>query len=471
MKQYPVSGPENFFGGDQLSQKTMINDLTNGSVAKQLMKFAGPFILANLLQNVYNMVDMIVVGQFVGSSALSAVSIGGDILHLATFIVMGVGSAGQILIAQYVGNKRQDKLSSTIGTMFSSLTIIAVIMTFVGLFFRDALLDLLNTPEEAYSQAQDYCTICYLGLIFIYGYNIVSSVLRGMGDSKRPLMFIAIAAVMNLVLDLVFVAGLGMKSFGAALATVIGQGFSFIVSVIYLYRRREAFGFDFKLKSFKIDLPSLKALAKLGVPLALQMSAITISSMFVNSYINSYGVVVSAVTGVGNKIALVMSVITQSFGTAGSSMVGQNFGAGKFDRIRKVLWFSLLINVAFALVLTAVMLIDAEGVFSLFNTDPEVLAMASVYAPIAILNFFGFATRNPFMALINGLGHGRLSLFIGICDGIVARIGLAMLLGIVLDMGIMGFWLGSVFAGFVPTIIGLIYYFSGSWKKRQLNLG
>lgn len=449
----------------------MINDLTTGSVTKQLLKFAGPFILANLLQNLYNMVDMIIVGQFVGSSGLSAVSIGGDILHLATFIVMGVGSAGQILIAQYVGSNRRDKLSSTIGTLFSSLTIIAVIMMAVGLGFRDLLLDLLNTPAEAYSQAQDYCAVCYIGLIFIYGYNIVSSVLRGMGDSKRPLVFIAIAAIMNLILDLVFVAGLGMESFGAALATVIGQGFSFIVSIIYLYRRREAFGFDFKMKSFRIDLSSLKALARLGVPLALQMSAITISSMFVNSYINSYGVVVSAVTGVGNKIALVMSVITQSFGTAGSSMVGQNFGAGKFDRIKKVIWIAMSINIAFALVLTVIMLVDPEGVFSLFNTDPEVLAMASVYAPIAILNFFGFATRNPFMALINGLGHGKLSLLIGICDGIVARIGLAMLLGLVFDMGIMGFWLGSVCAGYVPTIIGLIYYFSGSWKKRQLNLG
>lgn len=453
-----------------MNQQTMINDMTQGSVTKKLMKFAGPFILANLLQNLYNMVDMIVVGQFVGSSGLSAVSIGGDILHLATFIVMGVGSAGQILIAQYVGSGRKDRLSSTIGTMFTTLTVLAIIMTFVGLFFRDTFLDLLNTPVEAYEQAQDYCTVCYIGLVFTFGYNIVSSILRGMGDSKRPLIFIAIAAVMNLVLDLLFVAGFGWASFGAALATIIGQAFSFIVSIIYLVRRKEAFGFDFKLKSFKIDLDSLKALAKLGVPLALQMSAITISSMFVNSYINSYGVVISAVTGVGNKIAMVMSVITQSFGTAGSSMIGQNFGAQRFDRIKKILWMCMAINVGFAIILAIVMLIDAEAVFSLFNSDPEVLEMAAVYAPIAILNFFGFATRNPFMALINGLGVGKLSLFIGIMDGIVARIGLAMLLGLVFNMGIMGFWLGSVCAGYMPTIIGAVYYASGRWKTRKLDI-
>ncbi len=453
-----------------MSQKTLVNDLTTGSVSKQLLKFAGPFILANLLQNVYNMVDMIVVGQVVGSAGLSAVSIGGDILHLATFLVMGIGSAGQILIAQYVGSGRKDRISSTIGTMFTSLTILAVIMTFVGLAFRDVFLDLLNTPPEAYSQAQDYCTVCYIGLVFIYGYNVVSSILRGMGDSTRPLIFIAIAAVMNLILDIVFVKGFGMASFGAALATVIGQAFSFIVSIIYLVRRKEAFGFDFKLKSFKIDMSSLKALATLGIPLALQMSAITISSMFVNSYINAYGVVISAVTGVGNKIGLVMSTITMSFGTAGSSMIGQNFGAGRFDRIKKVIWISMSINIAFGIILSVIMLVDAEGVFSLFNTDPEVLAMASVYTPIAILNFFGFATRNPFMALINGLGHGKLSLVIGICDGIVARIGLSMLLGLVFDMGIMGFWLGSVCAGYVPTVIGLIYYVSGRWKTRQLKI-
>jgi putative MATE family efflux protein len=460
-----------FCGGDSVNEeKSMVNDLTTGSVTRQLLKFSWPLILANLLQTIYNMVDMVVVGRYVGSAGLSAISTGTEMLHLATFLCMGFANAGQIIIAQLVGSGNRKRISATIGTMFTFILGISIILTFVMLWICPTVLHLMNTPESAYDHALGYSRVCYIGLFFIFGYNVVSAILRGMGDSKRPLIFIGVAAMMNLVLDLLFVAKFGLGAKGAALATVIGQAFSFIASIIYLVIKRESFGFDFKLASFKIDGEMLWKLVKLGLPLALQMSAVTISSMFVTSFVNSYGVVASAVTGVGNKIATIMTVLSMAFSTAGSAMIGQNFGAGKLDRVKKILWVTESIGCAFAAILAVIMIATPKGVFSLFTSDEEVLEMAVTYAPIAVLNFFGFATRAPFMALVNGLGNGKLALFIGIVDGIVARIGLSILLGVAFNMGIMGFWIGSVLAGYVPVLIGGGYYFSGLWKKKELNI-
>lgn len=183
-------------------QKRMGRDLTVGSVPKLLVAFASPLFLSNLLQAVYNMVDMIVVGKYVGSVGLSAVSIGGDILHFITFIAMGFANAGQVIISQYTGAGRKDKINSLIGNMFTFLTICAVLMMIFGIILREPIMDALNTPDESRAEVRAYITVCMTGLVFIYGYNMVSAVLRGMGDSRHPFMFIAAAAVLNLVLDI-----------------------------------------------------------------------------------------------------------------------------------------------------------------------------------------------------------------------------------------------------------------------------
>ena len=449
----------------------MIRDLTSGSVTKNLLVFAFPFMLSNLLQTLYNLVDMIIVGQFVGAVGLSAVSIGGEALHLTTFIGTGFATSGQIMISQYVGRGDKDAVKRTIGTMFTGILGGSFLIMAAFLIFAEPLLHLLNTPAEAFSQALDYSVVCYIGTFFIFGYNTVSAILRGMGDSTRPLIFVAIAAVTNLVLDLLFVAVFNMESLGAALATVIGQAVSFLCSIAYLYRRRESFGFDFKLRSFKPDLECGRLLLKLGIPMALQYCAINISQMFVNAYINDYGVVASAVSGVGHKIGSIASIVTTSLSAAGGAMAGQNFGAGKQERISRMMGVIAIIGIAFCALLSAVMAVAPETVFGLFNNDPEVLAMSHDYVIVAVLTFFGFAVRAPFIALINGQGFASFALVMGLVDGVVARIGLALLMGIVFDMGIMGFWLGSAIAGFSPMLIGGVYYFSGLWKKYKLLIG
>ncbi len=451
------------------SSDTLIRDLTQGSVTRLLLIFAFPLLCSNLLQTVYNMVDMIVIGQFVGREGLSAVSIGGDVLHFLTFLVMGFSNAGQVILSQYIGAGNRDRIRGTIGTMFTVTFIGAVGLTIVCYLGLDAFLHAMNTPAECFDYARQYGLTCVLGLVFIYGYNLVSAILRGMGDSKHPFIFIAVATVVNLVLDLVFVAGLGMGPFGAALATVIGQGVSFLWAIFYLYRHKESFGFDFKPASFKPDPEVLPKLIRLGLPMILQSAAINFSMLFVNSYINSYGVVASAVTGVGNKLGSITAVVTNALSTAGSSMVGQNLGAEKYHRVPKIIGVSMVIDLAFAALLSFLTICFPRTIFGLFNSDPQVLDMSMTYIPVAVLLYVGFAMRSPFFALINGSGNAKLNLIVGLLDGVICRVGLAMLMGLAMGMGIMGFWLGNAFAGYMPFLIGGVYFLTGKWKRRLVD--
>lgn len=450
------------------SEKSMINDLTTGNVAQQLLRFSYPFMLANLLQVVYNIVDMIVIGQFVGSTGLSAVSCGGDLVSLFLYVAMGFASASQILIAQFVGSGDREGVKRAIGTSFSFCGLLAIGMTILALIGTDWMLGLLNTPQEAYAGARVYAITCFAGFLFTFGYNTVAAVLRGMGDSKHPLLFVFIAAVSNLVLDVLFVAVFHWDAFGTALATVMGQAISVIISLVYLFRRRDRFGFDFKLKSFAIDPVSIKAMVRLGVPLAVQHAAIMISMLFVNSYVNTYGVVVSAVTGVGNKLRNIMSITTNAISAAGASMVAQNLGAGKMDRVRQVVKVALVVGLTVAVVLSLLFLLAPRLIFSIFTSDAAVLEWAPRYMVVLVVYFFCFALMAPFNAVINGVGNATLSFIIGIMDGVVARVGVALLIGVVMGYGIYGFWYGSAVAGFVTAAIGFGYYASGKWQTRRL---
>ena len=382
----------------------MINDLTKGSVPGKLIRFSLPFVLANLLQFLYNIVDMIIVGQFVGSAGLSAVSIGAEFMHFLTFIAVGFAQAGQVMIAQTIGNGRREELSRIIGNLFTFILGLSLIVTLVSVLCPRPFAALMNTPAEAFAETVDYCAVCGAGMFFVYGYNTVSNIMQGMGDSKHPLVFVAIAAGINLVLDLLFVGVLHMRALGAALATVLGQSFSFVISVIYLYRRREAFGFDFKLRSCRPDGAVFGTIAKLGIPMTLQSIAISVSMMYVTACINVYGVVYSAVNGVANKIAQLCNIVTASLRSSGSAMTGQNFGAGRNDRVSQVFWYVLLLSVGFAALLTVGMVLFPTQIFGLFDDDPAVLAAAMEAIPFIVLSFFGAASRTPVSALINGIG-------------------------------------------------------------------
>ena len=445
--------------------ETMIRDLTRGPVVSQLFRFALPLFVSNALQAVYNLVDMIVVGNYIGKAGMSAVSIGGDILHLLTFVAMGFSSAGQVIIARSIGANRLDEVKKTIGTMFSFLLGISVVIAAGCFAIRRPVLHWLNTPEASWKYTMDYMVTCVCGLVFIYGYNIVSAILRGMGDSKRPFVFIAVAAVLNTVLDVLFVKYLGMEVFGAALATVIGQGVSFIASIIYLYRHREAFGFDFRPASFKIDGPAFRRLLALGIPMAIQSAAVSFSKIILMAWINLFDVTYSALAGIYNKTGMMVGVVSNSFTTAGSTMVGQNLGARKYDRVNKTLATVLIVGLSLTAALHLVMLLWPDAVYGIFTPDRELLAVASVLTAPIIFNFYGAATRSVAFSLINGSGRSGLNLAVAIIDGVFARIGLAALMGFALHMDCFGFWMGDALAGFMPLMIGGAFYLSGKWRE------
>ena len=448
-------------------QATMVKDMTEGKVVPLLLRFAFPLFVSNALQAVYNVVDMVVVGNYIGKAGMSAVSIGGDLLHLLTFVAMGFCSAGQVIIARAVGERRPEDIRKTIGTMFTFLLSVSAAIAVICYLLRASLLSWLNTPAAARAYAMDYLVTCVCGLVFIYGYNIVSAILRGMGDSKRPFLFIAVAAILNMILDVLFVKYLHMEVFGAALATVIGQGVSFLASLVYLYRRRVSFGFDFRPASFRIDGPTFRRLLALGIPMAIQSAAINLSKILLMSWINLFDVTYSALAGIFNKLNTMCGVISQSFTTAGSTMVGQNLGARKYKRVNETLLTILLIGMGFAALFTAVMLLWPEGVYGMFTPDPDVLTVAAVLTLPVILNFFGAGTRSVAFSLINGSGRAKLNLAVAIIDGMISRIGLAALFGFALHWDCFGFWMGDALAGFMPLLIGGVFYLSGRWRSRE----
>ncbi len=448
-----------------MRENSLIRDYTFGPVGRQLLAFAWPFMLSNLLQTAYNLVDMVVVGQFVGKAGLSAVGIGADLIHFYTFMCMGFCNAGQVLISQYVGMGDRKSVSKIVGVMFTFILGYSLVITAAGLVFSHQLMDVLNVPPEALAYCTQYTVCCTAGLFFLVGYVMVASILRGMGESMRPMIFIAIASVLNVILDLALVSA-GMGPLGAALATVIAQGVSFVLCVAYLWRRRDRLGFEFALKYLVPDGRNLRKLLDLGVPMMIQSCAISVSTLFVSSHINAYGVTVSAVTSVGAKLSTVASIICLALSQAGATMVGQNFAARKFDRVSKALGVAIAVGLSFAAALSAVMIFFPEQVFSLFDRDPEVLAMSHSYVVIAVLNFFGWAVRGPSTALCNGMGFPVMNFVLGILDGVVMRIGLCVLMAEVLHMGVMGYWLGGAIAGYAFFIVMFPYFLSGKWKNH-----
>lgn len=456
VKEMPVEKP------------AMVNDLTQGSILKKLILFALPFMAANLLNTLYTLVDLAIIGKFLGSEALAAASNGGQIVFMLYAIGIGLGGGGQVLISQLTGAGKRDEYQSTIGTLVTFGILSAIVTTLIALVFPRQLLELINTPPEAVQQGVEYLRACAYGFAFCVGFNTFSAVLRGMGDSRTPFLISAVCAVMNVILDLLLVAVIPMGVAGAALATAISQAFSFVFAVWYLCRRKEQFGFDFKLRSFRIYVDKLKIILKLSVPLMVSSISISMSLTFINSFVNPYGVVASAVNGVGSKLSSLMQVVTHALQPAVGAFVGQNMGAGKPERARKAVWCALGIGVAFWCIIAGLCLCFPRGVFSLFSDEAPVLDLAVSYLRISVWNYLAWAIMSPALGLMSGVGAANLQLFTSLLDGVVARIGLSLLLGITLAMGLTGFWIGSVLATYVTVILAWLFFFFGRWENRSL---
>ena len=447
--------------------KKVRKDFTQGNIAIQLLLFALPFMASNALQVLYSTVDMIIVGNYVGETGLSAVSTSSLIVNFGTMICLGFSNAGQVMLAQALGAGKHKEMSRIVGTLFIFISGIAIIFTIVFIALHPLLLTLANAPSEAYQMSCEYLIICSAGLIFTAGYNMVSAVLRGMGDSKRPFLFILIASVVNLVLDIIFTGMLGWGVAGAAWATIIGQAVSFIFSLFYLYIKREKFGFEFNKQTFIPNMHYMGMIAKLGTPMAIQSGFINLSMIVVNSLINSVGLVASATFGVGVKIDDIANKIAHGIQFAAVPMISQNIGAKNEKRARQVVYFSWIYSFILTIIFMVLYVTLNRQLFMIFTDDAEVINMSSEFIKAILWMFPAFAVMRGSGAFIQGIGHTKLGMMLSILDGVALRIGLSCLFGLAFGWGFYGFVLGYGLAPYGYAIPSMIYFLSGKWKKRR----
>ena len=448
--------------------KSISKNFTSGSIPKQLLVFMLPFMASNALQVLYSTIDMIIVGEYVGTPGLSAVSQISQILNFATMVCFGFSNGGQVLISQALGAGKRKEMSRIIGTLFSLISIFAIALSVVFLTARGWILDIMNIPAESYAFAEDYLIICGAGLFFTAGYNMVSAVLRGMGDSKRPFLFICIASFVNLVLDILFTGIFKWEVAGAAWATIIGQAVSFLFSLWYLFRHKEEFGFDFSLESFKISKHYTKMILSLGTPMAIQSGCINLSMLYVSSMVNDVGVVASATFGVGIRIDDIINKVSQGIQFAALPMVSQNIAAGEQKRAVKVVHWSWIYSAIMTVVAMIAYVVFGKQLFMIFSDDPAVHEMSGTFVKAILWMFPALAVMRGTGAFIQGIGNAKFSMVLALQDGVVLRIGLSWLFGIVLNWGFYGFVLGYALAPYGNAIPGMIYFLSGKWKKRRV---
>ena len=447
--------------------KSLSKDFTQGNIARQLFFFALPFMASNALQVLYSTIDMIIVGEFVGTPGLSAVSQSSQIVNFATMVCLGFSNAGQVLLAQALGAKKRKEMNDIIGTLFTFITVVALIFTFAMLCMQWWILDTMRIPEESYDMARDYLVICAAGLIFTAGYNMVSAVLRGMGDAKRPFLFIGIASAVNLVLDILFTGIFGWGVVGAAWATIIGQAVSFIFSLFYLFRKKDSFGFDFKMQSFAPEWRYVGMIAGLGTPMAVQSGFINLSMLVVNAMINDIGVVASATFGVGVRIDDIVNKISQGIQYAAVPMISQNIGAAKLDRAKKVVHVAWIYSAVLTLFFMVLYITLGKQLFMIFSDDTSVHNMSGEFIKAILWMFPAFSVMRGSGAFIQGIGNAKLSMVLALLDGVVLRIGLSWLFGIFLGWGFFGFVLGYGLAPYGYAIPSMIYFLVGKWQKRK----
>lgn len=450
-----------------MGKKSLSKDFTQGNIARQLFFFAIPFMASNALQVLYSTIDMIIVGEFVGTPGLSAVSQSSQIVNFATMVCLGFSNAGQVLLAQALGAKKRKEMNDIIGTLFTFITIIALIFTCVMLCAQTWILNIMKIPEESYEMARDYLVICSVGLVFTAGYNMVSAVLRGMGDAKRPFLFIGIASAVNLVLDILFTGIFGWGVAGAAWATIIGQAVSFVFSLFYLYRKKDLFGFDFKIQSFAPKGKYVKMIVELGTPMAIQSGCINLSMLVVNAMINDIGVVASATFGVGVRIDDIVNKISQGIQYAAVPMISQNIGAAKLDRAKKVVHVAWIYSAILTLFFMVLYMTLGKQLFMIFSDDILVHNMSGEFIRAILWMFPAFALMRGSGAFIQGIGNAKLSMVLALLDGVVLRIGLSWLFGIFFGWGFFGFVLGYGLAPYGYAIPSMIYFLAGKWQKRK----
>ena len=416
---------------------------------KALMIFALPYMFSNLLQVLYGSADMFVVGQFGHTFDVSGVSIGSQTMSLITNLVLGLTTGVTVLLGQYLGSKSYRDLSKTIGGAIVLFLIIALGLTFVMLSFNNEITLLMNTPKEAIEATKNYLSICSAGIIFIVGYNVVSSILRGLGDSKTPLLFVFIACMINIVVDFVLVGYFHMGAKGAAIATVSAQGFSFLFALVYLCKK--GIGYSF----YKEDIYFSKYIQKImqiGFPLGLQSVLVNISFLIITIIVNQMGLIASASLGVVGKLMEFLMLPTIALGSALASLIALNVGA------KQTLKYAIMISLAFAIVVTTICEIDGTILTRIFTNNQDVIKNGALYLKTYSID----CLLTSFLFCINGYLNGYertvFTMVHSLVAAFVGRIPLTLLFSKIPNVTLFHMGIAAPLSTMISLVMIFIYF-------------
>ena len=444
-------------------KKYKIVDMTSGSPLKHILIFTIPLVIGNLFQQLYNMVDSIVVGQYVGKTALAAVGACGSMNFLFFSLSFGLSNGVGILVSHRFGAKDEQGIRKTIASSYYVLTTVSVLITTIAFFLAPVLLRLLDTPSTIINDSIAYIRVTCLGILGITLYNGVAATLRALGDSRTPLYFLIFSSILNIALDLVFVINFNMGVVGVALATIISQYASAVVAYVYAFRNVEYF--KVSKEDRKADRNFIKQEIRLGVPLSLQSSMIAVSCLVLQGVVNSFGENVVAAFTITSRVEQLVQQPYNSIGTALMTYAGQNIGAGNIERVKKGFWQAAGLVAGFSCIMVAVMYIFGAGISRIFVSDAEVIKMS--YTALKITSPFYFALGMIYVprALLNGCGDAGFAMI----NGITEVAGRILFSHFMLFFGFFGFWSVWVTTGatwLLTSIVCMLRFFSGVWMRK-----
>ena len=438
--------------------------LTEGNSGSLIFKFAMPMLIGNVFQQSYNIVDSIVVGRYVGKEALAAVGASFPLIFMLISFVVGVAMGTTIIISQYYGAKDMKMVKRAIETMYIVLFVASIVVSILGITFSGPIFRLINLPETVMPQAITFFNVYLTGMIFFFGFNGISSVLRGLGDSKTPLYFLIISTVMNMILVMLFVAVFKWGVAGAAWATVISQAGAFITGVIYLNRTHEVV----KLNSLKLvfDKSIFKRSLIIGLPTGLQQTFVSIGMLAVTRIVNGFGTDVIAAYSVAIRLDSLAGMPAMNFGAALSTFVGQNLGANKPERVKQGFKSTFMMSGVLALFTSLIVIIFRQPLMHLFTDDAAVIAIGADYLVIVSSFYIFFSTMFVIGGVMRGAGDTLIPMFITLFSLWAIRIPVAWIMS--RYFGVDGIWWSIPIAWFIGMTLSYLYYLKGNWKTKVI---
>lgn len=439
--------------------------MTTGSEAGQIIRFTLPLLAGNLLQQLYNIVDTMIVGRYLGDNALAAVGATGSITYFFYTLCLGLASGAGVIIAQYFGSGDGRRVRAAVFNSAFVTALFGVFMSILAVLLTEPVLKLLNTPENLLPTAVGYMRIAAGGTLAVAAYNWINSVMRSLGDSKTPLIFLGLASVLNVGLDLLFVLVFKWGAEGAAAATVLAQGVSAICSIIFGFRKNP----DMRLHKEDIRINAAEAVRciRMGVPIAAQNGMISLSMITIQRVTNGFGETVMAAYTASMRIEQFVQQPFGSLNAALSAFAGQNIGAGKPERAVKGLRVSLLISSGFAAAVALIFFFVSEALIGIFVSGAEVTAMGGAALKLTAVFYTALGAIHVTRGFLNGAGDTAYALVNGLAE-VICRVGLSVALTQT-ALGCGGIWLTTCITWFVTALVGIFRFLSGKWKTKAIQ--